>query len=203
MALGQPPGELPRCRWAVGPLLTDYHDREWGVPVHDDRRHFEFLVLEAAQSGLSWVTVLRRRDGYRRAFLDFDPAAVAVLGDDDVEGLLADPGIIRNRRKVESTPVNARALLEVARTHGSFDAYIWDFVGGRPIAEPRGEQSAVPASTDLSDRLSADLRSRGFRLLGPVVCYSYLQAAGLVQDHVTGCFRASELAADRPPPGRR
>jgi DNA-3-methyladenine glycosylase I len=179
----------------VGPLLTDYHDREWGVAVHDDRRHLEFLVLEAAQSGLSWATVLARREGYRRAFQDFDPVAVAALGPADVERLLADPGIIRNRRKVESTPVNAAALLEVAREHGSFDAYIWDFVGGHPLVTPRADLSELPARTDLSDRLSADLRRRGFRLLGPIVCYSYLQAAGLVQDHLVGCFRAAQLAA--------
>jgi DNA-3-methyladenine glycosylase I len=173
--------------------MAAYHDLEWGVPVHDDRRHFEFLVLEAAQAGLSWLTVLRRRDAYREAFLGFDPEAVARLGPADVEALLANPGIIRNRRKIESAVANARALLEVQRRHGSFDAYVWGFVGGVPVAVRREHESDIPAETPASKALSADLRKRGFSFVGPVICYAQMQSTGLVMDHVTGCFRWAEL----------
>jgi DNA-3-methyladenine glycosylase I len=187
-------GEPRRCSWASDPLVVAYHDTEWGVPVHDDRRHYEFLVLEAAQAGLSWLTVLRRRDGYREAFHDFDPEAVARLGPADVEELLANPGIIRNRRKIESAVANARAFLDVQREHGSFDAYVWSFVGGVPVAVPRENESDIPAETPSSKALSADLRRRGFSFVGPVVCYAHMQATGLVMDHVTVCFRWAELA---------
>jgi DNA-3-methyladenine glycosylase I len=190
--------EPRRCRWASGPYLEPYHDQEWGVPVHDDRRHFEFLVLESAQAGLSWITILKRRDGYRRAFCDFDPEAVAGLGPADVERLLGDAGIIRNRRKIESAISNARAFLELRREFGSFDSYIWRFVDGAPLVNTWAEDSQIPAETSLSKEVSGDLRRRGFSFLGPVVCYAHLQATGLVMDHVTSCFRWSSLGGPRP-----
>ena len=192
----EPGGAAPesqRCGWAAGEFLRPYHDAEWGVPVHDDRRHFEFLILESAQAGLSWVTILKRRDGYRNAFCEFDPDTVAGLGPADVERLLGDPGIIRNRRKVESAIGNARAFLDIRREFGSFDSYIWDFVGGVPIVNAWDDLSQIPAETPLSKQVSADLRRRGFTFLGPVVCYAHLQATGLVRDHVTSCFRWREL----------
>jgi DNA-3-methyladenine glycosylase I len=183
-----------RCGWAQGPWLTPYHDEEWGVAVHDDRRHFEFLTLEAAQAGLSWLTVLKRRDGYRRAFAGFDPAAVARFTPARVDTLLADPGIIRNRRKVESTVANAAAFLAVAEEQGSFDDYLWGFVDGSPVVNRWRRPADVPATTPLSHAVSADLRRRGFRCVGPTVIYAHLQAAGLVVDHLTGCFRHRQLA---------
>jgi DNA-3-methyladenine glycosylase I len=173
--------------------MQPYHDEEWGVPVHDDRRHFEFLVLESAQAGLSWITILKRREAYKDAFCGFDPDAVAKLGPSDVERLVAESGIIRNRKKIESAIGNARAFLEVRREFGSFDSYVWGFVNGLPIVNSWDAESKLPAETQLSRDLSADLRRRGFRFLGPVVCYAQLQATGLVMDHVTGCFRWSEL----------
>jgi DNA-3-methyladenine glycosylase I len=186
---------LTRCEWATGPFLGPYHDEEWGVPVHDDDRHFEFLVLEGAQAGLSWLTVLRRREGYRKGFSGFDPEKVARFGDRQIAKLLEDPGIIRNRAKVESAVTNARALLSMRETHGSFDAYLWDFVGGATLVNDWTDTGQIPARTELSDRLSKDLRQRGFRFVGPIVCYSHLQAAGLVNDHLTTCFRWAELRA--------
>jgi DNA-3-methyladenine glycosylase I len=189
--------EPSRCQWAAGAFLQPYHDEEWGVPVHDDRRHFEFLVLESAQAGLSWITILKRRDGYRQAFCNFDPEAVAEFEPADVARLLGDPGIIRNRRKVESAITNARAFLEIRCQFGSFDSYVWGFVGGLPVVNAWRAESEIPAETQLSKELSADLRRRGFRFLGPVVCYAHLQATGLVMDHVTSCFRWSELSARR------
>jgi DNA-3-methyladenine glycosylase I len=183
-----------RCGWATGPWLVPYHDEEWGVPVHDDRRHFEFLVLEGAQAGLSWLTVLRRRDGYRRAFADFDPAAVARFTPRRVEKLLADPGIIRNRAKVESAVSNARAFLAVQDEVGSFDDYLWAFVDGAPVVNRWPSMAEVPAVTPLAERLSTDLRRRGFRFVGPTICYAHLQAGGVVMDHVTSCFRHADLA---------
>lgn len=184
----------PRCAWANGPWLAPYHDQEWGVPVHDDRRHFEFLTLEAAQAGLSWLTVLKRRDGYRRAFAGFDPAKVARYGPSKVESLLGDPGIIRNRLKVESTVTNAAAFLRVQEELGSFDAYLWAFVDGSPVVNRWRSMGKVPATTPLSEAVSADLRRRGFRFVGPTVIYAHLQAAGLVVDHLTTCFRYPDLA---------
>lgn len=177
--------------------MGPYHDLEWGVPVHDDRRHFELLVLEGAQAGLSWLTILKRRDGYRRAFSGFDPAAVARYSKRKVETLLEDTAIIRNRQKVESAVGNAAALLRVEEEAGSFDAYVWEFVGGTRVVNHWKALKQLPASTPLSEALSRDLRRRGFRFVGPTICYSYLQSAGLVVDHLTGCFRYSEiLAAD-------
>jgi len=179
-------------------FLEPYHDLEWGVPVHEDRRHFEFLVLESAQAGLSWITILKRREGYRRAFCEFDPSAVAELGSADVERLLADTGIIRNRAKVESAISNAHAFLEISGEFGSFDNYIWRFVDGVPLVNRWDSDSRIPAETSLSKEVSADLRRRGFRFLGPVVCYAHLQATGLVNDHITSCFRWQELVGTKP-----
>ena len=184
----------PRCGWARGPWLTPYHDDEWGVPLHDDRRHFEFLVLEGAQAGLSWLTILKRRDGYRAAFADFDPEAVARFTKRRIESLLQDPGIIRNRAKVESTVSNAAAFVALCEEVGSFDDYLWAFVGGAPVVNRWPSDGHIPATTELSGALSADLRRRGFRFVGPTTCYAHLQAAGLVLDHVTTCFRYAELA---------
>ena len=191
--MGEPPDNITRCEWANGEFLVPYHDEEWGVPVHDDRRHYEFLVLEAAQAGLSWLTVLRRRGGYRQAFCDFDPEEVARFDDRRVDKLLEDPGIIRNRAKVESAVTNARAMLSMRETHGTFDAYLWDFVGGGTVDNGWSSTEQIPARTELSERLSKDLRRHGFRFVGPIVCYSHLQAAGLINDHLTSCFRWSEL----------
>lgn len=197
--ISEPSDGRARCAWATGPWLTPYHDEEWAVPVHDDRSHFEHLSLEGAQAGLSWLAILRRRDAYRRAFAGFDPAVVAGFGPSDVERLLEDPGIIRNRRKIESVIANAAIVLELASEHGSFAAYLWDRVDGRPVVNRWRDVTDVPARTPLSEALSADLRRRGFRFVGPVVCYSHLQATGLVMDHLVGCFRHAELAGGGAP----
>jgi DNA-3-methyladenine glycosylase I len=182
-----------RCSWATGPWLIPYHDTEWGVPVHDDRTHFEFIVLEGAQAGLSWLTILKRRQDYRRLFAGFDAAVVARFTPARLQKILGDASIIRNRRKVESVVGNARAFLAVQEECGSFDAYLWDFVDGQPVVNRWRSTDKVPATTALSDTVSADLRSRGFRFIGPTVCYAHLQAVGLVNDHLTSCFRYGEL----------
>ena len=190
-----------RCGWATGPWLVPYHDEEWGVVTHDDRHHFEHLVLEGAQAGLSWLTVLKRREGYRRAFAGFDPVAVAEFGPADVERLMGDPGVIRNRAKIQSAIANAGAFLDVQAEHGSFDAYLWDHVtahaGTCPLVNHWGTTAELPSTTPVSEALSKDLRRRGFRFVGPVVCYSHLQAVGLVNDHLVTCFRHAELTAPR------
>jgi DNA-3-methyladenine glycosylase I len=184
-----------RCEWVSGAddVMTAYHDEEWGVPSHDDRHLFELLTLEGAQAGLSWSTILRKREGYRRLFAGFDPEAVAGFAEQDVERLLLDPAIVRNRLKVESTIVNASRVLEVQVEHGSFAAYLWEFVGGKPIAGNFRTLSELPAETPLSKALSKDLKSRGFRFVGPTVCYAFMQAVGVVNDHTTDCFRFREL----------
>lgn len=187
---------VSRCGWATGEWLTPYHDQEWGVPVHDDRRHYEFLVLEAAQAGLSWLTVLKRRSGYHQAFAAFDPEAVARFSARRIEAILADPGVIRNRQKIEAAVGNARALLEVRDELGSFDHYLWAFVGGTPLCNGWRSTDQIPAATPLSVALSKDLKQRGFRFVGPTVCYSHLQAAGLVNDHLVSCFRWAELSGE-------
>ncbi len=174
--------------------MTRYHDEEWGVPTHDDRELFELLVLEGAQAGLSWRTVLLRREGYRKVFADFDPTAVAEMGPEAQAELLTDPGIIRNRAKVASAVGNARAFLAVQAELGSFDAYLWGWVDRRAVINTWSKSSEVPVSTDLAGSLSTDLRRRGFCFVGPTICYAYLQATGVVMDHLTGCFRHAELA---------
>jgi DNA-3-methyladenine glycosylase I len=190
---------MNRCAWARNDLAIAYHDREWGVPVHDDRLFFEFLILEGAQAGLRWDTILQKRDRYRAVYDGFDPAKVARYGPRKVAALLADPGIVRNRLKVAASIDNARAFLAVQREHGSFDAWVWTFVGGRPIAERRRPPAAVPATTPASDALSKDLKKRGFRFVGSTICYAFMQATGLVNDHDPKCFRWRELrGAGRP-----
>ena len=185
---------VTRCEWGGNdPEMVAYHDTEWGVPVHDDPTHFEFLVLEGAQAGLSWSTILHRRAGYRKAFAGFDVAKVARFTPAKVEKLLGDTGIIRNRAKVESAVRNARAFLAVAEEFGSFDAYVWGFVGGRPIVNSWRRIGQVPPTSPESEALSKDLRRRGFGFVGPTVCYAHLQATGLVNDHVVSCFRYAEL----------
>ncbi|MEM9305342.1 MAG: DNA-3-methyladenine glycosylase I [Pseudomonadota bacterium] len=188
-----------RCSWAANgdALEQAYHDEEWGVPVHDDRVLFEFILLEGAQAGLSWRTVLHKRDGYRRCFADFDPAVVATFDEARQAELLQDAGIVRNRLKVASAVTNARAFLEIQGAFGSFDAYLWDFVDGQPIANRPASMADVPASTRLSDRISKDLKKRGFRFVGTTIIYAYLQAVGVVDDHMATCFRAAELDAAR------
>jgi len=180
-----------RCAWATwgDDLMLRYHDEEWGVPVHDDRALFALLVLEGAQAGLSWTTVLRKRENYRRALDGFDFEKIARYGDDDVERLLADPGIIRNRLKITSTIGNARALIAVREEFGSFDAYVWRFVGGRPKLNAVKTLGDIPATTPESDVMSKDLKKRGFRFVGSTICYAFMQAAGLVNDHEITCFR--------------
>jgi DNA-3-methyladenine glycosylase I len=179
---------------ADNPLYVAYHDEEWGVPTHDDRALFELLTLEGAQAGLAWITILRKRDGYRSAFAGFDPAAVAAFDGGDVERLMQDAAIVRNRAKIESAIDNAARVLEVQREHGSLDAYLWSAVGGEPIVGGWETTAEVPAETDESRALSRDLKKRGFRFVGPTVCYAFMQAAGLVNDHVKGCFRRRELS---------
>ena len=183
-----------RCEWSTtDPLYIRYHDEEWGVPVHDDRVIFEFLVLEGAQAGLSWLTILKRREGYRAAFDNFDPRRVAQYDENKIEQLLADPGIIRNRRKIESTVTNARAFLDVQNEFGSFDRYIWSFVGGKPIINAWKTLADIPAKTIESVAMSKDLVRRGFKFVGPTICYAHMQATGMVNDHVVSCFRYADL----------
>ena len=184
-----------RCPWAGSdPLYLRYHDSEWGVPVHDDRHFFEMLVLEGAQAGLAWITILRKRKGYRDAFDGFDPAVVARYDDRRVEALLGNPAIVRNRLKVGSAVANARAFLRVQDEHGSFDRYVWRFVDGRPRQNAWRGMDEVPAETPESRALSRDLKRRGFRFVGPTICYAFMQATGLVNDHLVDCFRRAALA---------
>ena len=186
-----------RCEWAAGSGDLDiaYHDTEWGVPVHDDRRLFEFLLLEGAQAGLSWTTILKKREGYRRAFRDFDPIQVATFGEAEQAALLADPGIVRNRLKVASATTNARAFLEVQSAFGTFDAYLWRFVDGRAVRNAWRSKGEVPVSTPVSDALSKDLAKRGFRFVGTTIMYAFMQATGMVNDHGTDCFRHEPVRA--------
>src|SRR6185503_13326398 len=183
-----------RCGWAGNdPLYVAYHDEEWGVPVHDDRRLFEFIVLEGAQAGLSWITILRKREAYRAAFAGFDPAKVARFDARKVQSLLKDASIVRNRAKVASAVGNARAFLEVQEQFGSFDGYIWRFVDGRPKRNLWKNLKQIPPETPESRAMSKDLRGRGFRFVGPTICYSHMQATGMVNDHIIGCFRHREV----------
>jgi DNA-3-methyladenine glycosylase I len=183
-----------RCFWASNEQAIRYHDEEWGVPVHDDRTLFEFLVLEGAQAGLSWDTILRKRDRYREVYDQFDAAAVALYDDRKLQALLADAGIVRNRLKLAAAITNARAFLAVQREFDSFDAYIWQFVGGAPMTSAWSARGEVPASTPQSDAMSKDLKQRGFSFVGTTICYAFMQATGLVNDHTTDCFRYAEIA---------
>lgn len=185
---------MERCFGTGDPLYEHYHDTEWGVPVHDDRTLFEFLILEGAQAGLSWRTVLHRRDGYRRAFAGFDPAQVAQFTVQQQDALMNDPGIVRNRLKIQAAVANAQAFLRVTEEFGSFDAYIWRFVGGRPIQNSRKAMSEVPATTPESDAMSRDLKKRGFKFVGSTICYAFMQAVGMVNDHMVSCPRHGQLA---------
>ena len=184
-----------RCGWVNpnDPMMVDYHDQEWGVPVHDDRRHFEFLVLEGAQAGLSWATILKRRDGYRRAFSNFDAEKVARYSRERIEELLLDPSIIRNRQKIESVVRNARAFLSIAEEFGSFDSYCWRFVEGQPILNHRKSTKEIPATSAESDLFSKDLKKRGFSFVGSTIIYAHMQAVGMVNDHLDTCFRYCEV----------
>lgn len=186
--------DLVRCDWAyISPLLQDYHDREWGVPLHDDTRLYEILVLEGMQAGLSWETVLKKRDNFRRAFEGFKPEQVARYSQADVDRLLADAGIIRNRAKIQAAITNAGSFLALQEESGSFDAYIWRFVGGVPRQNRFGALSDIPAKTAQSEEMSKRLRRRGFAFVGPTICYAFMQGAGLVNDHITDCYRHKEL----------
>jgi DNA-3-methyladenine glycosylase I len=182
------------CAWAVkDPLMTLYHDQEWGVPLHDDRRLFEFLVLEGMQAGLSWATILHKRENFRNAFANFDPLKVALFGAQEVRRLMADAGIVRNRRKIEAAVTNARSFQKVQSEFGSFDGYIWGFVDGKPIRNRFRSFSELPAKTPLSETISKDMKQRGFKFVGPTVIYAHMQATGMVNDHVVSCFRHSQI----------
>ena len=186
-----------RCAWAEGgnELYIQYHDREWGVPVHEDRKQFEFLILEGAQAGLSWSTVLNKREGYRKAFANFDPVKVARFSEKKIETLIQNPSIIRNRLKITSAVSNARAFLAIQKEYGSFDTYIWAFVGGKPLQNRWKAMADIPATSPESDALSKDLKQRGLKFVGSTIMYAHLQAAGLVNDHLLSCFRYRECAA--------
>ena len=186
-----------RCAWARNPLAVAYHDREWGVPVRNDRKLFEFLILEGAQAGLSWDTILGKRAAYRKAYLGFDPKKVARFDAKKKRALLADAGIVRNRAKVAASVVNAQAFLAVQKEFGSFSRYVWDFVGGKPVVNNRRSLRHVPASTRISDTLSGDLKQRGFKFVGSTIMYAFMQAVGMVNDHTTDCFRWKKLQAKK------
>jgi DNA-3-methyladenine glycosylase I len=189
-----PPASTKRCFWADGdPLMIAYHDEEWGVPIHDDRHWYEKLLLDGAQAGLSWLTILRKREGYRKAFAGFDPAKVARFTERDVTRLMGDPGIVRNQLKIRSAIGNARAFLEIQAQHGSFDAWIWDFVGGKPLRGNVRSRGDIQARTPLSDALSKELRGRGFNFVGSTIVYAFMQASGIVNDHMVSCFRRSAV----------
>ena len=188
--MANPKNELIRCGWVDlnNPLYVAYHDKEWGVPVHDERKHFEMLVLEGAQAGLSWATILNRREGYRKAFDNFKPEKVAVYDEDKVQALVQDPGIIRNRLKIKSAIKNARAFLAIQKEFGSFDHYLWGFVNHQPIINHFKTLEEIPAQTDLSQKISKDLKKRGMSFVGPTIIYAHMQAIGLVNDHLVDCF---------------
>jgi DNA-3-methyladenine glycosylase I len=189
-----PNPELTRCAWARNPLAIRYHDKEWGVPVHNDRRLFEFLILEGAQAGLSWDTILQKRTRYRQVFDGFDPKKVSQYDAKKVRQLLADPGIVRNRLKIASAILNARAFLAVRQEFGTFNAYLWRFVDGSPLVNRWNPEQILPAKTAVSDALSKDLQKRGFKFVGSTICYAFMQAVGMVNDHAVTCFRYPELA---------
>jgi DNA-3-methyladenine glycosylase I len=193
MAKRRPTTTPTRCSWAIGDEYVRYHDLEWGVPIHDDRLLFEFLILEGAQAGLSWSTILNKRDNYRQAFDGFDPAVVARYGKRKQQALLANPGIVRNRLKIESAISNAKVFLSMQEQNGTFDEYVWSFVGGQPRQNARRSLKDVPARTVESDAMSKDLKRRGFRFVGSTICYAFMQAVGMVNDHLVECFRHAEL----------
>lgn len=186
--------EKKRCGWCLGnDLYTDYHDKEWGVPVHDDQVHFEFLVLESAQAGLSWLTILKRREHYKKLYDNFDVLKVANYGQAKIEAMLQDPGIIRNRKKIESSISNAKFFLEIVDEFGSFDKYIWGFTDGKVIVNKFNDLSELPANTPLSDRVTKDLKKRGFKFLGTTIMYAHLQSIGVVNDHLINCYRHNQV----------
>ena len=191
---------MKRCAWARNPLAIAYHDREWGVPVRNDRKLFELLILEGAQAGLSWDTILKKRAAYRKAYLRFDPRKVARFDAKKKRALLADAGIVRNRAKIAASVINARCFLAVQKEHGSFARYVWGFVGGRPVVNRRRSLRDIPARNEVSDALSKDLKKRGFKFVGSTILYAFMQAVGMVNDHEMGCFRWKEAGAKR---GRR
>lgn len=183
-----------RCAWAGNdPIYIQYHDEEWGVPVHNDIKLFEFLILEGAQAGLNWITILRKRDNYRKAFDNFDPYKIAQYREDKIAALLNDPGIIRNKLKINSAVTNARSYLNVVSEFGSFDKYIWQFTDGKPLVSKRNSLKEVPARTEISDRMSKELKKRGFKFVGSTICYAFMQAVGIVNDHTTDCFRYNQI----------
>jgi len=185
---------MKRCSWAgTDPIYIDYHDKEWGKPIHDDRLLFEFLLLEGAQAGLSWITILKKREHYRKAFDGFDPLLIAEYNAGKIARLLENPGIIRNRLKISAAVTNARAFLQVQQQFGSFDRYMWSFVEGKPIQNAWKTITEIPARTPLSDKMSRDLMQRGFKFVGSTICYSHMQAVGMVNDHITSCFRYNEV----------
>ena len=184
---------VSRCSWPKSDSMIEYHDREWGVPLHDDRRLFEYLLLDGAQAGLSWESIIQRREGYREAYDGFDVKVIAAYGEDKIADLLNNPGIIRNRLKVRSSVTNAQAYLDLQEECGSFDTYLWDFVGGNPVRNAWTGHGQIPAKTELSDKVSADLKRRGFKFVGSTIIYAFIQAAGLVNDHLVSCFRYQEV----------
>jgi DNA-3-methyladenine glycosylase I len=187
------PEDRTRCEWAGSDILmVTYHDQEWGVPLHDDQKLFEFLILEGMQAGLSWMTILRKRENFRSAFDNFDPQKVAQYDQAKIEELMANAGIIRNRRKIEAAAQNAKAFLEIQGEFGSFDTYIWQFVGGEPLVNTWEQMSEIPAKTEQSQAMSTDLKKRGFNFVGPTICYAHMQATGMVNDHIVDCFRYIE-----------
>jgi DNA-3-methyladenine glycosylase I len=190
----------PRCSWATTPQMITYHDAEWGVPQHDDRVLFEFLILEGAQAGLSWSTILAKRDAYRRAFSNFNPKTIARYDASKTKQLMANAGIVRNRLKIAAAVQNARAFLVVQKEFGSFDSYIWQFVGGTPIVNALSASSQIQARTEESDKMSRDLLKRGFKFVGPTICYAFMQAVGMVNDHLVNCFRYAEINTQEPTP---
>ncbi|MGZ4829327.1 MAG: DNA-3-methyladenine glycosylase I [Candidatus Angelobacter sp.] len=197
-----PLGARPRCSWATTPQMIAYHDTEWGVPQHGDRVLFEFLILEGAQAGLSWSTILAKRDAYQRAFSNFNPKSIARYDASKMKQLMTNEGIVRNRLKISATVQNARAFLAVQKEFGSFDAYIWQFVGGAPIVNSRSASGQVPARTEESDKMSRDLLKRGFKFVGPTICYAFMQAVGMVNDHLVDCFRYKEINGTAAKPRR-
>jgi DNA-3-methyladenine glycosylase I len=191
--ISKPEAPISRCAWAADPLSIVYHDQEWGAPVHDDRLLFEFLILEGAQAGLSWITILKKRASYRAAFSRFDPRKVARYDDAKIAALLANEGIVRNRLKIRAAVQNAQAFLAVQKEFGSFDQYVWQFVGGKPLQNRWRSSEQVPARTEHSDAMSKDLAKRGFNFVGSTICYAFMQATGMVNDHLVGCFRYKQL----------